>query len=188
MDSPYHFCEKCWKINEIPADRFVANGFLLDVSKQCSKNRDYAVTVNDIKQFIRKVNITKYNKKHKYNVLLIRTGWGKFWNNKTAFLGTDDGDTRKFSFPGFSGEAAKYIVSLKLFVGVGIDTISLDIGKSTDHKAHTTFLPNQLYGLENLANLEKLPTADFSLYALPSKIEDATGSLTRVIAIVPSKN
>jgi len=44
-----------------------------------------------------------------------------------------------------------------------VDAVSLDIGDSEDVLAHTTFLGNNIWGIENLANVEKLPPSGFYL-------------------------
>jgi kynurenine formamidase len=42
-----------------------------------------------------------------------------------------------------------------------------------------------LYGLENVANLEKVPPKGAILVALPIKIRGGTGGPVRIIAILP---
>ena len=42
-----------------------------------------------------------------------------------------------------------------------------------------------LYGLENIANLEKLPPKGAILLALPIKIKGGTGGPVRIIAVLP---
>jgi kynurenine formamidase len=42
-----------------------------------------------------------------------------------------------------------------------------------------------LYGLENVANLEKVPPTGAILVALPIKIRGGTGGPVRIIAILP---
>lgn len=49
---------------------------------------------------------------------------------------------------------------------------------------HRTFLPNGIYIIENLKNLEKIGKPRCSIIASPLKIKGATGSPVRVIAIV----
>ena len=41
-------------------------------------------------------------------------------------------------------------------VGVGIDTLSLDKGQSVRMPAHATLFASNIYGLENVANLDKV--------------------------------
>ncbi len=68
---------------------------------------------------------------------------------------------------------------------VGIDTASMDYGPSKDFIAHQIINGANVYGLENVANLEKVPATGATLIALPMKIKGGTGGPTRIIAILP---
>lgn len=41
-------------------------------------------------------------------------------------------------------------------IGVGIDTLSLDVGQSVRYPAHVALFANNIYGIENLANLDRV--------------------------------
>ena len=117
--------------------------------------------------------------------MLVHTGWGKFWGDKKAYLGTDKaGDTSNLHFPGISKEAAALLAERKVDA-VGLDTPSLDHGPSRDFAAHRAFAAANVYGLENVANLDRLPPIGATLIALPMKIKGGTGGPTRIIAIIP---
>lgn len=59
---------------------------------------------------------------------------------------------------GISGAAAEWIVKSGKFYGVGIDTASVDPGKSSDLQTHRILSANQLYNLENVKLVENLPS------------------------------
>jgi kynurenine formamidase len=40
---------------------------------------------------------------------------------------------------------------------IGIDTASLDIGATSELPAHVSWLPSGRFGIENLANLDRIP-------------------------------
>ena len=42
-------------------------------------------------------------------------------------------------------------------LGLAVDTLSLDHGPSKDFKVHYAWLPSGRWGLENVANLDKVP-------------------------------
>jgi kynurenine formamidase len=42
-----------------------------------------------------------------------------------------------------------------------------------------------VYGLENIANLERLPATGATLIALPMKIKGGTGGPVRIVALLP---
>lgn len=58
---------------------------------------------------------------------------------------------------GVSPEAADWIVRNGRIVGVGLDTPSIDPGNGTDFKTHRILAQNQIYNMENVKILNKLP-------------------------------
>ena len=121
--------------------------------------------------------------------MLVRTGWGKYWPDPKRYLGTDEHGAKavpKLHFPGISGEASHLLVDRKVS-GVGIDTASVDYGQSKDFQTHRILYAQNIYGLENVANLDRLPPTGALLIALPMKIKGGTGGPVRIVAVLPEK-
>jgi len=178
LDSPIHFGEGKWTTAEIPLSRLIGPADVIDVSAACARNRDYLVQLSDIQT---------WEKAHarigEGDIVLIRTGWGKHWPNAKAYLGSDKrGTTDGLSFPGVGLEAARALVNRKIS-GLGIDTASIDFGKSQEYQTHRVLNGANIYALENIANLDKLPSQGATLIALPMKIGGGSGGPTRVIAV-----
>src|SRR5205085_7069923 len=75
------------------------------------------------------------------SILLVRTGWGKFWPDKKRYMGTDKpGDVANLHFPALSREAAEFLAKQRKLNGVGIDTASIDYGASKDFIVHQILL------------------------------------------------
>jgi kynurenine formamidase len=91
----------------------------------------------------------------------------------------------RLHFPGFSAEAVKFLIDERGIRGVGIDTLSVDPGLSRDFPVHHLLGRAERYGLENLAQLDKLPPRGFWLFVAPVKIETGSGGPARVFALVP---
>ena len=72
----------------------------------------------------------------------------------------------------------------KIFA-IGIDTASIDYGPSKDFIVHQIVYGKGLYGLENVANLERVPATGATLIALPMKIQGGTGGPVRIVALLP---
>ena len=68
---------------------------------------------------------------------------------------------------------------------IGIDTASIDYGKSQDFMAHRVGAAQNVANLENLTNLAVLPATGSFVMALPMKIEGGSGGPVRVIALIP---
>ena len=118
--------------------------------------------------------------------MLLRTGWSRHWPDAKAYLGDDTpGDASKLSFPGYGAKATELLVVERGAVMLGIDTASIDYGKSTDYPVHRIAAARNVAGLENLTNLHRLPPTGAILLALPMKIEGGSGGPVRVVALVP---
>ena len=65
------------------------------------------------------------------------------------------------------------------------DTASNDHGPSARFETHQILSEANVYGLENVAHLEKLPAKGATLIAAPIKIESGTGGPARLIGILP---
>lgn len=180
IDAPIHFSQNGITVDQIPPEQLLGNAVVIHVDIQTQENKDYAVTVADIHNFEK-----KYRPLNEQDIVLFYTGWGKYWPNKKQYMGSDTfGDTENLHFPGLSKEAAEYLVKRKV-KGIGLDTASLDPGNSKDFWAHRTLLGANLYGVENLANLELLPPLGTTLIVAPMKIKGGSGGPTRVFALLP---
>ncbi len=181
LDSPIHFGKDRATTDEIPLSRLIGPAVVIDISAACAKDPDYGLSAGDITSWEK-----RYGSIPDGAIVLVHTGWGRFWPDKKRYLGSDTpGDTAHLHFPGISCEAAEFLVTKRKINGVGIDTASMDYGPSKDFIAHQIINGANVYGLENVANLEKVPATGATLIALPMKIKGGTGGPTRIIAILP---
>jgi len=181
IDSPIHFGQGKTTTEEIPLSSLISPAIVIDISKLCTENPDYRLTTDDI------LGWEKTNGQiPERSIVLVHTGWGKFWPDKKKYLGTDRaGDIGNLHFPGISHEAAELLAGERKIDGVGIDTASIDYGRSKVFIAHQVLNGANIYALENVANLERLPVKGATLIALPMKIKGGTGGPARIIAILP---
>jgi kynurenine formamidase len=144
-------------------------------------NRDYRLSRDDVDQWE-----SRHGPIPAGAVVLMLTGWGQRWPDRARYLGTaTPSDPKTLHFPGFSREAAEFLVKQRRVDGIGIDTASIDYGPSQDFIVHQIVNGANLYGLENVANLERLPPKGAILIALPIKIKGGTGGPVRIIAVLP---
>lgn len=119
-------------------------------------------------------------------IVLLRTGWSRFWPNAKAYLGDDTpGDASKLSFPSYGVEAARMLVEERRAGVLGVDTASIDYGRSTEFMVHRIAAARDVPGLENLTNLDQLPATGATVIALPMKIAGGSGGPVRVVAMIP---
>ena len=67
---------------------------------------------------------------------------------------------------------------------MGIDTASIDHGKSKDFATHVALMTENIPAFENVANLDQLPATGVYVIALPVKIRGGSGGPLRIIARV----
>jgi kynurenine formamidase len=181
LDAPVHFFESAMSTDELPLENLVAPAVVIDVAEQSAKNRDYRLSVEDVSYFE-----SKHGRITAGTIVLLRTGWGKYWPDVKAYLGDDTpGDASKLSFPSFGTDAVRLLIEDRGVVLLGVDTASIDYGKSKDFPVHQIAGAHNVAGLENLANLDLLPATGITLIALPMKIEGGSGGPARVVALVP---
>ena len=183
IDAPVHFAEGRNPVDEIPLDQLIGPGIVLDVTKQCDKNPDYLVSESDFKNWER-----LHGKIAAGTIVLLRTGFGKFYPDRKKYLGTDQrgaGAVPNLHFPGLHPNAARWLTQNRKIKAIGLDTASIDYGQSTLFESHRTLFAKDIPALENVANLEKLPVTGFSVIALPMKIKGGSGGPLRIIAIIP---
>jgi kynurenine formamidase len=91
-------------------------------------------------------------------------------------------------FPGFSTETAEYLIVERQAKGIGIDTLSIDYGLSRDFAVHHVVNKHGRYGLENVAELDRLPVRGFYVVVAPIKLESGSGGPTRIFAVLQPQN
>lgn len=183
LDAPIHFSEAGRTTEKIPLEQLVAPAVVIDVVARAAANRDYRATADDVRQF---------EKEHgpiaRGTIVLLRTGWSRHWPDAKAYLGdATPGDASRLSFPSYGVEAAKLLVDERGAAALGIDTASIDYGRSTDFAVHRIAGARNVPGLENLTNLDQLPPRGAIVIALPMKIDGGSGGPLRAIALVPKR-
>ena len=180
MDSPSHFSPGGLNIDQIEISKLISPAAVISIEDRASQDPDALVTVEDLENWERVTDQSLNG-----TIVLFNTGYGKKWLNRAEFLGTEENDITKLRFPGISREAAQWLVDNREINGIGMDTMSFDRGISTDYPAHNILLGRGIFGLENVANMDKIPIYGATLHVMPMKIRYASGSPTRVIATFP---
>jgi kynurenine formamidase len=183
LDAPIHFYEGRRTVDEIPLEQLIGPGVVINVSSKCIEDPDYLVAVQDL------VDWEETNGEIPEGaIVLIRTGFGRFWPDAERYLGTAERGAdaiAKLHFPGMSAEAAAWLATERSVGAIGLDTASIDHGPSKSFEAHVALFNHDVPALENVANLHELPESGFTVIALPMKIKDGSGGPTRIVAVVP---
>jgi len=182
LDAPNHFHANGKSVDALPLEQLVAPGIVIDVSVQAASNRDYLLTRADVTAFE-----AAHGRIAAGTIVLLRTGWSRFWPEAKSYLGDDTpGDASNLSFPSYGEAAARFLVEERKVAVLGVDTASIDSGRSRDFAVHRIAAAHNVAGLENLTGLERLPARGFQTIALPMKIRGGSGAPARVIALIPA--
>ena len=183
IDAPIHFSATGPTVDLIPVRQLIAPAVVIDVSDHTTSNADYRLTVQDLRAWE-----ATHGAVPKGAIVLLYTGWGKFYGNRKAYFGDDTpGATNKLHFPSYGAEAVKVLVEERQVGAVGVDTPSIDYGQSADFIVHQISARAGVPGLENLANLSRLPSRGAWVIALPMKIAGGSGGPLRIVALLPAQ-
>jgi kynurenine formamidase len=181
LDAPLHFAAAGMATDQIPLERLMAQAIVIDVSAQVGADHNYRLSVRDVLEFE-----NRHGPVEPGSIVLLRTGWSQYWPDAKAYLGDDTpGDASKLQFPSYGAEAAQLLVEDRQVALLGVDTASIDYGRSKDLPVHRIVAAHNVSGLENLTALDQLPATEFVIIALPMKIEGGSGGPVRVVALVP---
>jgi len=180
IDAPIHFSEDGVPVDEVPLSDLIGPGVVIDASPESDDDPDYRLTREAVE-----AHESRHGRIPDGAIVLLRTGWSERWPDVRAYLGDDTpGDASKLSFPSYGGEAAQFLVEDRGVRALGVDTASIDYGRSTDFEVHRIAAAQQVSGLENLTNLGELPATGFTVIALPMKIAGGSGGPVRVVAML----
>ena len=177
IDAPAHFARGSWTVDQIPAERLVVPLVIIDVHQPATANPDYQLSVDDIATWEQ-----KHGQVPMGAVVMARTGWDDRWNSEKSYRNADAKGV--MHFPGFSLDAAKFLVEGRNVAGLGIDTLSIDYGPSKDFEVHQYTLAHGLYHLENVASLAQTPESGATVVVGPAKLEGGSGGPVRILALV----
>ncbi len=172
MDAPLHFVPEGpahYGADEIPLERLAGRAATIDAMGLGAGD---LLGVDHIESWEREHGPIEPGDR-----VLFRYGWDERWATGP--------EGRRFleDWPGLSGGAAEYLVGRGTAL-VGCDTLAVDAAGSVENPAHHGLLGNEVYVVENLNNLNRLPP--FCLFvALPLKVRDGSGSPVRAVALVP---
>jgi kynurenine formamidase len=181
LDAPIHFSEHGRTADQIPVRQLIAPAAVIDVSAKAAANVDYRLSAEDVRAWE-----VQHGMIDPGTIVLLRTGWGGRYGDRKAYFGDDTpGATDKLHFPSYGEDAARLLVTERHVGAIGVDTASIDYGQSTNFIVHQVANGANVPGLENIANLERVPARGAWIVALPMKIGKGSGGPLRAVALLP---
>jgi kynurenine formamidase len=174
MDAPGHFAAGGRLTPELKARELILPIVVIDIAKRAASDPDAVVTADDVKRFER-----KHGRIRKGALVAMDAGWAAKVGDEAAYKG---GPAGGYHFPGFGADAIEFLLERRKAAAIGVDTLSLDPGNSTTFPVHVNWLNADNYGLENLANLDKLPPHGATAIVGVIPWQDGSGGPARVLA------
>ena len=177
IDAPYHFLKGGQRIDEIPVQRFVGDGVLIDVSAKSDRD---LIQPGDVEPYEDEIA--------QGNFVIFRTGWDKYFGTPKYYL-----------HPYLSAEGVRILVRMGVSL-VGVDALNVDptYNGSMDsdpsakdlpdegeygYPVHDILLGNDILIVENLCNLDNIKQVKGVYSFLPLKLKDSDGSPIRAVFI-----
>jgi len=169
-------------VDTIPAAHFVGPAFVLDCSKESKKDADFLLTADWIRSWEK-----KHGRIAPRSWVLMRTDWSKR-ADPAAFQNYDETGQHT---PGPDVGAVRFLVEERDIAGFGTESIGTDAGQAyhlrPPYPCHSLMHGSGRYGLQCLANLDRLPPTGAVILAAPLKIQQGSGSPLRVLALVEKR-
>lgn len=166
IDAPLHFIGDGESTSEMDLRKTLGEALLLDVSDFKDPNETVTSEMLDRAAERQGVQVKEED------IVLFKTRKGSW------------GDSNFFQDKAFAKSAGEWITG-KNIKTVGIDLANIDVNENMKREVHLEVLGKNIYIVENLVNLDKLPTNKrFHFLALPLKLKNATASPVRAVAVV----
>jgi kynurenine formamidase len=195
-DSPGHVEEEYPSIDQVPIERYMGKGVIVDIPKK----KWEVISAEDLENAEPSIESG--------DIVIIHTGWHRFWGDSVKYF---------VYAPGLYKEAGEWLAKKKV-KAVGVDTQALDhpLGTmlaqpppllpwveeayqaETGHKvsddfpywepAHRLMLTNGIVGWENVGgDIDKVVGKRCTIFGLPTKWINGDGSNVRLVAMLEKK-
>jgi kynurenine formamidase len=177
LDAPIHFSDGGMTADQLPAETLVAPLAVINVADKAEKNADYQLSRDDLAAWER-----RHGRLPDGCCVAMNSGWARHVGDPAKYVGKDANGV--MHFPGIDPDAAAWLTKERRVAGLAVDTLSLDHGASKDFRTHVLWLPGGRWGLENVANLDRVTAAGATLIVGIAKVKGATGGPARLLALI----
>jgi kynurenine formamidase len=175
VDAPGHFHVGGRLATDLTPAELITPAVVVDIAAKAGRDPDAEVTVADLRDHER-----RYGRIPHGAAVLMYSGWGVKADSVQSYRGTDAEGV--LHFPGFSDAACRWLLESRHIRSLGVDTLSIDPGRSETFPVHLRLLGADRYGLENLANLAALPRRGATIVVGLIPYEGGSGGQARVLA------
>ena len=175
VDAPGHFTPGGRLATELELSELITPAVVIDIADRAARDPDTVVTVDDLRAFER-----RHGRIPRDAAVLMHSGWAAKVGDADAYRGADA--TGTLHFPGFGAEATEWLLRRRGIRSLGGDTLSIDPGNSATFDTHLILTGADRYGLENLANLDRIPRKGATVVVGLIPYEEGSGGQARIFA------
>lgn len=176
VDAPCHFVAGQPGLDQMGIENFIAPVAVIDIAERARLNFDTALEPGDVRTYEKRHGRIKAG-----SAVFLNSGWARKAGDGQTYLNTDASNTHHF--PGFSVECIEFLVNERQIVGVGVDSISIDIGPDKEYRAHKALFKHGKWAVECLNRLDSIPPSGATVVVAAPRVEGASGAPARVIAL-----
>lgn len=178
VNAPLSFHPEGEAIDRMVPETWVVPAVVIDICRQAEADADHRLSLADVEDWEARHGAVPAG-----SCVLLRTGWSRFWHDGEAYLNLDDQGRPRY--PGYSPEAARYLLETRAAAGLGTDTPGVDAGLDGAFSINRLVLERPRIVLENLANLDRLPAVGATLVIGVLALKGGSGSPAAVTALLP---
>jgi kynurenine formamidase len=175
VDAPGHFTPGGRLAPDLEPSELIVPAVVIDIADRAARDPDTVVTVEDLRAFER-----RHGRIPRDAAVLMYSGWAAKVGDPDAYRGVDA--TGTLHFPGFGPDACEWLLRRRGIRSLGVDTLSIDPGNSTTFETHLILTGADRYGLENLANLDRIPRRGATIMVGLIPYEEGSGGQARIFA------
>jgi kynurenine formamidase len=175
VDAPGHFVAGGRLAPELRPSELIVPAVVVDIADRAAQDPDTVVTVDDLRAFER-----RHGRIPRDAAVLMHSGWGAKVGDPDAYRNPDAAGT--LHFPGFGAEATEWLLRRRHIRSLGVDTLSTDPGTSTTFETHLILAGADRYGIENLANLDRIPRRGAAITVGLIPYQEGSGGQARIFA------
>ena len=171
LDVPAHFIVGGRTTPELSLDELMSPLAVIDISSRAASNPDTVVTVGDLRAYRR-----GHGRIKRGSIVAMDSGWDA---RAGARPPSQRGRRGTSHFPGFSGDAVEWLIDRRRS-RVSVSTRSASTPAMPPYlRAHLTLLGANRFGIENLANLSRIPAKGATAFVGVIPWEEGSGGPAR---------
>ena len=175
MDAPAHFSEGS-TVDEIPVEDLVLPLVVISIKSRAARDPLALLNIEDIRAWEDDNGPIPDRA-----CVAMNSGWAKHVKTRKFKSLDKKGRHRQ---PAFHIDAVEYLMKAREVVALAVDTFSFDNQHSPNSDVHYRWLGDERWGIENVNNLDDVPTTGATIVVGQPSIKGGTGGPNRTMALV----